>query len=30
VLYGLEVHAPMELVNSALSKRTGGLQAKPA
>jgi len=30
VLYGLEVHAPMELVNSALSKRTGGLHAKPA
>lgn len=30
VLYGLEVHAPMELVNSALSKRTSGVRAEAA
>jgi hypothetical protein len=30
VLYGLEVHAPMELVNSALRKQPGGLRAEAA
>jgi hypothetical protein len=30
VLYGLEVHAPMELVNAALRKQPSGLRAKAA
>ncbi len=30
VLYGLEVHAPMDLVDSALRKQPGGLSAKTA